>query len=256
MHIPAQVKRACLQALRPKHRRKAPIALKILAAGLFLLLEEVVGEVQQELEARSDNKRVVAELLGVPLDSVALGPNLVRNCGFEAWSAGEPEGWFWSNMALGHLRNLALFMGGPDGLLATEHDTVMRVDGFWAQQKPELERARAGYWHDVIELKPDTPYVLSFLYKTQRLREGEAGVWISRRPYNLFAGEQMLPRTDGAWRMVVIVGWNSGREAEAVQPLLRSWGMGNTWFDAVQLRKIVIDPEVTVEDRSTRFQVR
>jgi hypothetical protein len=44
--IPAQVKRTCLQALRPKHRRKTLIALRIFAAGLFLLLEEVLREVE------------------------------------------------------------------------------------------------------------------------------------------------------------------------------------------------------------------
>ena len=43
--IPAEVKRVCLQALRRRGRRKTTIVLKIFAAGLFLLLQDVLEEV-------------------------------------------------------------------------------------------------------------------------------------------------------------------------------------------------------------------
>jgi hypothetical protein len=43
--IPAEVKRVCLQALRRGNRRKTAIVFRIFAAGLFLLLEDVLEEV-------------------------------------------------------------------------------------------------------------------------------------------------------------------------------------------------------------------
>jgi hypothetical protein len=43
--IPAEVKRVCLQALRRGDRRKTAIVVRIFAAGLFLLLEDVLEEV-------------------------------------------------------------------------------------------------------------------------------------------------------------------------------------------------------------------
>jgi len=43
--IPAEVKRVCLQALRRGDRRKTAIVFRIFAAGLFLLLEDVLEEV-------------------------------------------------------------------------------------------------------------------------------------------------------------------------------------------------------------------
>ena len=43
--IPAEVKRVCLQALRRGGRRKTTIVLRIFAAGLFLLLLDVLEEV-------------------------------------------------------------------------------------------------------------------------------------------------------------------------------------------------------------------
>jgi hypothetical protein len=43
--IPAEVKRVCLQALRRVDRRKTTIMLRIFAAGLFLLLQDVLEEI-------------------------------------------------------------------------------------------------------------------------------------------------------------------------------------------------------------------
>jgi len=43
--IPAEVKRVCLQALRRGGRRKTTIVLRIFAAGLFLLLQDVLEEI-------------------------------------------------------------------------------------------------------------------------------------------------------------------------------------------------------------------
>jgi hypothetical protein len=89
---------------------------------------------------------------------------------------------------------------------AFESHKAMRVDGFSIQKKLELEAERAGYWGGEIELKPGTPYVLSFYYRTKNLRRRKAAVWVSGKPEVLFKYDRMLPSTDGGWRKLVIVG--------------------------------------------------
>ena len=74
--------------------------------GLKRLVEtaEALGYPQaealrQEFEAQTYDRLLVASVLEVPPESVALGPNLLSNGEFEAWNRGGPEDWFWSNMA-------------------------------------------------------------------------------------------------------------------------------------------------------------
>jgi hypothetical protein len=59
---------------------------------------------REELARRTDDRRIVAELLGVPVEDMELGPNLIENGGFEVWKEGKPKGWAWSNMADGKTR--------------------------------------------------------------------------------------------------------------------------------------------------------
>ena len=211
---------------------------------------------REELARRTDDRRIVAELLSVPVEAVELGENLVENGGFEVWRDGRPEGWAWSNMATGDPCNLALFVGGVEEFEAYEGHRAMRVDGFWIQRKPELEGARAGYWGGEIELKPDRPYVLSFYYRTRNLREGEAAIWVSYDAEVLFSGDHMLPDTEGEWRKFVIIGWNRKGEMGKIKPLLRSWGVGDIWFDGVRLEEVAMKPQVGIEEASTVFQLR
>jgi len=218
--------------------------------------ESPAAVLREELERRTDDWRIVAELLGVPLDAVELGANLVENGGFEVWKGGRPEGWAWSNMADGKTWNLALFVGGFDEFDAYSGQRAMRVDGFWIQRKLELEPARAGYLRGEIELKPDTPYVLSFYYRIRNLREEKAAIWVSGTPEVLFKHDRMLPSTDGGWRKFIIVGWNRKEEAKKVKPLLRSWGVGEAEFDGMELREIALAANVQIKDFSTRFELR
>jgi hypothetical protein len=131
----------------------------------------------------------------------------------------------------------------------------MRVDGFWIQKEKDLHPARAGYWHRPIKLKPDTPYVLSFYYRTRNLR-GKATIWVSGKPEVLFKHDRMLPTTDGGWRKFIMVGWSRKEGTNKVKPWLRSWGIGDVWFDGVKLREIIFKPPVKMENMTTRFQIR
>jgi len=212
---------------------------------------------REELARRTDDRRIVAELLEVPVEDVELGPNLVENGGFEAWKEGRLEEWDWSPMFSKSPFNKALFVGGFDEFESYDGEKAMRIDGFWIQKEKDLHPARAGYWHGAIELKPDTPYVLSFYYRTRKLREGKAAVWVfSGEPEVLFKHDHMLPRTYSSWRKFIIVGWSRKEGANKIKPLLRSWGVGGVGFEGMELREIILAADAQIEDYSTRFELR
>jgi hypothetical protein len=96
--------------------------------------------------ARTDDRRIVAELLNVPVESVELGPNLAEKGGFEEWEGGRPEWWIWSAMFSAEPFSEAAFTGGPDGLLPFEGHHSARVEGFWVQPIEGKSPARAGFW--------------------------------------------------------------------------------------------------------------
>ena len=197
-------------------------------------------EAQRALAERTDDRRIAAELLGLPVEAVALGKNLLPNGGFEDWQGSSPTGWVWSDMSSTPPWSPACFLGLPETLEPWEGRRAARVDGLWAEQGAGQEGARAGYWlRESIPLAPGF-YVLSFFYRARLAEGGWVGVWVSERPQVLFAGDQALPDTGGAWRKVVIVAWN-GEAGGAVRPLLRLWGAGEAAFDAVALLPLQLD---------------
>ena len=162
-------------------KRLAEVCAALEQAGVE---DESCGEaaaLREELEARTGDRRIVAELLGVPVEEVELGPNLVENGGFEEWVEGKPKGWYWSNMATGNPWNLAVFQGGEDRGSYYEKEDGMRVEGLWLQADPDLQLARAGFWHrkDIV-VPPATLYLLSFHYRTDELGKAAATIWRPR----------------------------------------------------------------------------
>ena len=103
-------------------------------------------QLRKELEAKTDDQRIVAELLGVPMESVELGPNLVKNGGFEEWTGERAEWWMWSAMFSREPFRAAVFAGGRDELSSLEGQRVARVTGFWVQRQGDKSLARAGFW--------------------------------------------------------------------------------------------------------------
>jgi len=211
---------------------------------------------QEALAARTDGRRVVAELLGVPVEDTELGSNLVENGGFEEWREGAPVQWRWLNMANREPWSDGLFAGGHDPLDAYEQESAVRVEGFWLQHDGE-EPARAGYGYreSQVNLEPGRLYVLTFAYRTQ-LPGGAAGVWLSQDPVVVFGGEQFLPATGGAWREYVILGRNESPVVAPIWPLLRNWGEGAVWFDALQVREVGLSREVAWPGQGARFALR
>ena len=246
-----------------QYREMAPDDL----LGLKKLVEvyEALGRseamgLREEFEAKTDDRRIVAELLGVPVEDVELGPNLVENGGFEEWVDERPKWWGISNMATGDPWNKGCFFDSRDTLISWER-IAGQVNGLWLQYRKDREPGRSGYWQideNLHRLRPIAlttvlPYVLSFYYRTERVLDNAATVWVSYDSQVLFGGDHRLPSTNGSWFRFVVVGWNrSGGEA-AVSPLLRSFAPGQVWFDEVKL--YTINPPVLSYPQETRFSI-
>jgi len=216
---------------------------------------EAAADRREELKARTDDKAIVAEVLGVEADEVLLGPNLIENAGFEQ-GATSPLGWNWALMTGSEVWNEAAFFGGVDSFEVYEGERSSRVEGFWTETATDREEARAGYWAEEMALGPKTLWVLSFYYRTWNLGDGDASVWVSYDPEVVFAADHRLPTTDGAWRKAVIVGWNRKASVGPVKPLLRNWGVGSVWFDDVGLRQIRVQGTSEPMSGETTFILR
>ena len=192
---------------------------------------------RQAWVVRADDRATVAEVLGVPAAAVVLGENRVPNGGFEAWEGEAPAGWVWSDMSNRPPWSPALFLGGTETLEPFAGTQAARIDGLWAAPEVGREEARAGFWlAQPIPLSPGI-YVLSFMYRARLAPGARVGVWVSKRPEVLFAGERWLPDTQGAWRKALLIARNEAVDG-AVQPLLRLWGGGEVAFDEVALQAL------------------
>jgi tetratricopeptide (TPR) repeat protein len=228
------------------------LGLKKLVAVYEALGRPEAAALRQELEAKTDDQHLVAESLRVPVGSVELAPNLVKGDASELWLDGHPQGWEWSDMATGSPWNKGVFVGGDDELGGWGRRST-RVDGLWLQQQPDKEAGRFGFWHGAISLESNALYLVTFSYRTAHRQGERPGLWLSGQDSNLFAGEHFLSDTGGAWRQFAVIGWSKPDQVSAIQPLLRSWGLGEFDFDAVRVRKIVLKDAAVAHDVATQF---
>jgi tetratricopeptide (TPR) repeat protein len=231
------------------------------AANAASILDSV-AILEEAMEVRTDNRRTVAALLGVEAEDINLGPNLVENGSVEVWQGEKPVGWVRSWMVGQELFNSALFVGGADEFGAFGGQTSARIDGLWIQQGDKL-LPRAGFWQydeanqtlRAVPLMTNTPYMLSFFYYTERVRDGNATVWISADPRVFWDGDLALPNTHRTWRQLVAVGFNRSEAVGTITPLIRSFARGRVQFDDIQLRAVRLREGSVVKVDGMRFRV-
>lgn len=220
---------------------------------------------QAALAYYADDRRIVANMLQVPVEGIFLGPNLMQDSGFEELKVGKDSTpWRWSDMFNRVPFNAGNFIGGVDSLTPREGQQSARINGLWVQQEEGKSRARAGFWQRSDPLSPETtivlaanrPYVISFDYRTLDLSGGgTATIWVSEDPDVLWANDHSLPPTGGVWHHFVAVGWNrSGRDAR-IEPLVRLFGVGQVEFDAVQVRPLLISETLKIQPSTTLFYI-
>jgi hypothetical protein len=220
---------------------------------LDLKLETSPAEVLREaLEARTDDRRIAAELLGVPVQNVELGSNLVGNGGirtqgtrvpFESSDQG-PEygllpGWSPHTWANREPFERALFTWGVDDFALWEQGTALEIAGLWTQSDESRESARHGLYSDEILFESGSVYMFSFYYRTTGVRqEGESS---SVRVKDVVPSEYHLSPTLGQWRHVVLLARSSKNGAVQSRLLLRSWVSGDVQFGQVVVKKVFVE---------------
>lgn len=192
------------------------------------------------------DRALVAAQLEVAAESIRFGPELVTNGSFEQYDLFQDRlsGWYYSFMSIKKPFDVAAFVVGLDSGNPWNGSLSMRVDGLYREDNPSLSNARAGFWHrSDITIQPDTPYIVSFAYRTRHVRGKAAAIWLTGEQDVFWRGEKRLPPTGGEWKQETIIGWNrSGREA-TIRPLLRSWGQGSVWFDDFSVRELIPKPD-------------
>jgi hypothetical protein len=186
-------------------------------------------------------RSVLADLLGQSANNFTVGPPLIDygnlNASLVPGSAG---GWHKSPMADGIVWDLGLFTAGADHEITCLGKSSLRVSGVWVRGE-KSDPARSGYeylWDGrrYRDLEPGKLYLLTFVYRTGLETTG-ASVWSggSTAPPILFPREHVLPDTKGECRRFVAVGRATDASAR-MELLMRLWGTGIAWFDAVELR--------------------
>jgi hypothetical protein len=198
----------------------------------------------------------VAELLDVPVEAVELGPNLAENGGFEKWVGERPDILDIADMATGDPWNKGLFVDTRDSLISWR-GTSGKISGLWLQYLQDKEPGRSGFWYwqrrYAIPLTPAAPYLISFYYRTERIPDRAAAVWISYDAKVLFSSYH-LPSTRGKWRHFLAIGWNRSGGDAVIRPLLFALASGQVWFDEVKVRQVLLNPPETPKE--THFVVR
>lgn len=202
---------------------------------------------------------MVANMLGVAADALQIGPELITNGDFELTTAyaddqlltpatGDPTGWLPSIMASGNPWNLGAFVVGLDALHHVSGSRSLRIDGLFIDHLSDREPARAGLLYPRVVIESGGPYLISFYYRTERISDIGATVWLSDNPKVLSAGDYALPQTFGAWKRVLLIAWNRSGTTATIQPLLRSFSEGSVWFDAFSIRPLSVRTPISPID--------
>ena len=204
------------------------------------------------LEARTDDRRVVAELVGVSVQSVELGPNLVGDQGIlmqdtplplgssdQGSGYGLLPGWSPHTWANREPFERALFACGVDDFALLKRGDALEIEGLWIQSDERRESARHGLYSDEILFESDAVYMFSFDYRTTGVKQGSESS--SVRVKEVLSSEFSLPRTFGQWRHVVLLVRNGQDSAVRSRLLLRSWMSGDVQFGQVMVKKVFIE---------------
>lgn len=230
------------------YRMLAPddlLGMKKLVKTYEMLGRSEVTTLGGELEARTDDRQIAAVLLGVPVEQVELGPNLVANGGFEVWTDKRPAGWMVSDMATGSPWNRGRFVQGADGLDVWD-GIAARIEGLWLEPLSHKEPGRFGLWawdeaqKDLqhIYLDAQRSYLIAITYRTQGVPDGKVTLWLTGDVTNALDREIGLPSTGGQWRRFARILCNPLYEPATIEPLVRIWTQGNVWLGDVTIRRV------------------
>jgi len=204
---------------------------------------EVLGRpeaavLREALVAKTDARHIVAEMLGVPVESVELGPNLVGNGGFEKWEGAIPTGWQFG-CYLGQGGDGGLYAAGKDALAAERE--VSRIITLWGGLMPDGTTTYAEYVGDGFSVT-GTQYLISLYYRVWHFTEGGGLIFLGDYAHlgGVVLAHEPLPLSDGQWRVLRILA-DGPAGTISVVPLVRNWGIGQLWAQAFEVRPVVYE---------------
>lgn len=170
---------------------------------------------------------------------ITLGPNLVASGNFRGWDDQRTApGWAWIDQATGGKSNRALFVAAPDNLEPWAGPSI-RISGLWRDADSAGATAAFGARAPALSLEPRSAYLAACYYRTERVPDDGANVYVSDDPMRLVPGGDIrLPATGGRWRRVVVLVPNPSSASVTIIPLLRSASVGDIWFCGFEIRKI------------------
>lgn len=225
--------------------------------------EQVCADLDvKALRTRTDDQRIVADLLEMPAAEIELGSSLLENSGFEAYVGDRPKGWKWVSTANEAPFNASSFTGGYDRFAPFTGEYSIRIDGLWLERSKERSPARAGfrYYNELQRLPhrvevPQGVYALSLDYRTSTDVDGLARVWLSKTTPVFWTYDYPLPGTNGSWYHFVAVDQNSSGDEVPIRPLVRSFGLGQVMVDNLRLRRVNMVEDIAGEIEESRFRI-
>ncbi len=206
-----------------------------LQAALTWLSQPAPTPEHAALATPEPDRAAIAALLELPPEAVGWGDELLPNGSFEQHDAltnfaadWQPWSLRWVAQYIGERSNTAMVVGRTGD--AWHGNAAMRIETVWQSPADGREVVRAGIIGPQIDLQPDTSYVLSLIYRTQR--NGQSYLYFSQ------AGRQQVQLAPAAmWQQISVV-FATGSDATSVQPMIHLWNDGTIWLDAVSLRPL------------------
>jgi hypothetical protein len=183
--------------------------------------------------SKSQLSNIVAQKIHLNATDIALGNNAIGSGDFENvnFETDQFVGWRESYMSTGHPWNFGLFVMGPDWGGCSDGKRMMRIEGLYVDHLNAKEPSRAGLWGSEFLVPPKTPYVITFLYRTEGVPDYSATLYLEDSSKSFDRGEVVLPPSDGKWQRVVLIAWNATPQTAKIMPLLRSFSEGSVAFD-------------------------
>ncbi len=212
--------------------------------GLKKLVElyEFLGHLEAptlrgELIARTDDRYIAAEMLGVPTEIVTLGANLVRNGTLEAWNNGIPAGWR-LGVYLGATSKEGLYVTGEDPLNVA--GKAARIITLWGGNTSDGNMTYAEYIGEGFLAKP-VRYLVSLQYAYQSFG-GTGLIYLGEyaQSVGLRVVHSGLVNTDAQWVNIHIL-TDGSSDSTSVIPLIRNWGIGQLWFRYLRIMPVICE---------------
>jgi tetratricopeptide (TPR) repeat protein len=212
-----------------------PLGLEQLVEVSQSLGRPETSMLREELETLTNCRQAIADLFGIPPDSVEFGSNLIENGGLAGWH--ETSLLHWSFIA--HLGD-----EGKNGLSFTGSDTLYeeggtaRITTLWRRPLPDGSGAFAEYVGSPLSLDTGT-FLFSVEYCADRLTEGIVLAYLGdyAHPGGPVLVHEELPALNGQCSAACFLVSQPSLVAQ-VMPLIRNWATGNLWIQEVRLRSV------------------